>query len=287
MCGRLVRLLRYPRTNMSNSDDTRESEQENAKPGDPLRDYNEGERPLLRVRAQRALTELKERIESEENDAKRKEVGLAIAHLERIVDCMADEPMPGITSDAMENEEWFYYDDFRFHYSVTGSMPMLVAAFVALVDSGVAPGRWILEPLAEAFDEILKSRDPDLAASKLGLQARGSGSSSPLKSFERRIERTAVYFDMRTLIEDFNLSRRKAAEAAIEKYELDNSAKTLSNQYEPRVKYPGLVRELLDKYSDGLGGPVVWLTKEARDEVLDSFPSSADRFLKEIRPAKT
>ncbi len=77
------------------------------------------------------------------------------------------------------------------------------------------------------------------------------------------------------------------ADAVIEKFGLDNSSKTLSNQYEPRVKYPDLVRELLDKYSDGLGGPVVWLTEEARDEFLDSFPASADRFLKEIRPVKT
>lgn len=280
---------------MSKSDDTRQSnrqdtpvlEQEDAQPGDPLRDYNESERPLLRVRAQRALSELRERIDGERDVANQKELESAIDHLERIVHCMADEPMPGITSEVLENEEWFYYDDYRFHYSATGSMPMLLAAFVTLVDAGVAPGRWILEPLAEAFDGILESRDPNLVASKLGLQARGSGSSSPLKDFERRIERTDVYFDMRTLIEDFDLSRRKAAEAVIEKFELDNSSKTLSNQYEPRVKYPDLVRELLDKYSEGLGGPVVWLTEDARDEFLDSFPASADRFLKDIRPVKT
>jgi len=270
-----------------NRQKTHEPERANSQPGDPLRDYNESERPLLRVRAQRALSELRETRDAEHNDVKRKEIESAMSHLERIVDCMADEPMPGITSEALENDEWFYYDDYRFHYSATGSMPMLLAAFVTLVDAGVAPGRWILEPLAEAFDGILETRDPDLVASKLGLQARSSGSSSPLKDFERRIERTDVYFDMRTLIEDFGLSRRKAAEAVIEKYELDNSSKTLSNQYEPRAKYPDMVRELLDKYSDGLGGPVVWLTEDARDEFLDSFPPSADRFLKGIRPVKT
>ena len=254
---------------------------------EPLREYNENERPVLRVRAQRAIAELKACVEAEQDEAKRREIQGALEHLERIAECMADEPMSGITSDALVNEDWLDYDDFRFHYSATGSMPMLLAAFVTLVDADIAPGRWILEPLAAAFDEILESRDPDLVASKLGLQGRGSGASSPLKNFDRRIERTEVYFDMRTLIEEFGLTRRKAAEAVVEKFELDVSSKTLSNQYEPRVKYPGLVREYLDKYSDGLEGSVVWLTEEARDQFLDTFPESADRFLKDIRPAKT
>lgn len=263
------------------------SEQGGAQPGDPFRDYNENERPILRVRAQRALRELEKRIDDGQDAGKKKEIESALGHLERIVECMADEPMSGITPDALENNEWFFYDDFRFHYSVTGSMPMLLAAFVELVDADVAPGRWILEPLAEAFNEILKARDPDLVASQMGLQERGSGSSSPLKDFERRIERTDVFFDMRTLIEDFGLSRMKAAEAVIEKFNLDVTAKTLSNQYEPRAKYPELVRQLLDRYSDGSDGPVVWLGDGDRDEFLDSFPPSADRFLKKIRPVKT
>jgi len=263
------------------------ADKEGVQPSDPLRDYNESERPLLYVRAQRALKELKERLVLEQGDPTRKKIESAIDHLERVVECMADEPMPGITSDALNNDDWFYYDDFRFHYSVTGSMPMLLAAFFTLVDAGVAPGRWILEPLSEAFDKILETRDPDLVASIMRLQSRGSGSSSPLKSFQRRIERTDVYFDMRTLIEDFGLSKMKAAEAVIEKFNLSNSAKTLSNQYESRVKYPDLVREVLDKYSDGLGGPVVWLTEDAREEFITSFPASAARFLKDILPSKT
>lgn len=266
---------------------THEPERQDSQPGDLLRDYNESERPLLRVRAQRALKELEERVDDKQGDAKRKEIESALGHLERIVDCMADEPMPCVTSDALDNDDWYFYDDFRFHYSVTGSMPMLLAAFVTLVDAGVAPGRWILEPLAKAFDDILEARDPDLVASKMGLQEKGSGSSSPLKEFERRIERTDVYFDMRTLIEDFGLSRMKAAEAVVEKFELDVTAKTLSNQYQSRAKYPELVRQLLDKYSDGLGGPVVWLSEGDREEFLNSFPPSADRFLKKIRPMKT
>ena len=102
-------------TRQSNRQDTSDLESEDAQPGDPLRDYNERERPLLRVRAQRALSELRERIDSEQDDARRKEIESAIGHLERIVDCMADEPMPGITSEVLENEEWFYYDDYRFH----------------------------------------------------------------------------------------------------------------------------------------------------------------------------
>ena len=200
---------------------------------------------------------------------------------------MADEPLPGITADALETEDWLDYDLFRFQYSVNGSTPMLLAAFVTLVENGVAPGRWILDPLAEAFARVLEDQDPEMVASRLDLQAKGSGSASPLKNFDRQIERSDVYFDMRTLIEDFGVSHTKAAEAVIEKFELDNSSKTLVNSYESRAKYPDLVRQLLDKYSDGLGGPVVWLTENGRDEFLASFPDSAQRFLKGIGPAKT
>ncbi|VUX55542.1 protein of unknown function [uncultured Woeseiaceae bacterium] len=252
-----------------------------------LRDYNEGERPLLRSRAQRALRDVEKMLDEDSNEKKRRDIEEAIEHLERVVLCMADEPLPGITADALEIEDWLDYDLFRFQYSVNGSTPMLLAAFVTLVENNVAPGRWVLDPLAEAFARILEDQDPELVASRLGLQAQGSGSASPLKSFDRQIERSDVYFDMRTLIEDFDLSCRKAAEAVIEKFELDTSSKTLVNSYESRAKYPDLVRQLLDKYSDGLGGPVVWLTENARDEFLASFPDSAQRFLKEIRPAKT
>ena len=252
-----------------------------------LRDYNEGERPLLRSRAQRALRDVEKMLDEDSDDKKRRDIEEAIEHLERVVDCMADEPLPGITANALETEDWLDYDLFRFQYSVNGSMPMLLAAFVTLVENGVAPGRWVLDPLAESFARVLEDQDPELVASRLGLQAQGSGSASPLKSFDRQIERSDVYFDMRTLIEDFGLSCRKAAEAVIEKSQLDTSSKTLANSYESRAKYPDLVRQLLDKYSDGLGDPVVWLTENSRDEFLASFPDSAQRFLKEIRPAKT
>ena len=200
---------------------------------------------------------------------------------------MADKPLPGITAEALETDEWLEYDDLRFQFSVTGSMPMLLEAFVVLVDNGVAPGRWILDPLAQAFGKILEEGDPDSVALKLGLQKRGSGSASPLQGYTRQIERAHVYFDMRTLIEEFGLSRPKAADAVIEKFDLDLKAKTLVNSYESRAKYPDLVRETLDKYSEGLGGPVVWLTDDGREDFLASFPDSAQRFLKGIRPAKT
>ncbi|MCH9027749.1 MAG: hypothetical protein IIA05_11655 [Proteobacteria bacterium] len=267
--------------------ETLEPDVEDNESGETLRNYNEHERPLLRVRAQRALKELSERINHETDDRKLRKIESAVGHLERIIECMADEPLPGITADVLETEDWLDYDVFRFQYSVSGSAPILLAAFVTLVENGVAPGRWILDPLAEAFGKILEDQDPDLVASRLGLQAKGSGSASPLKDFDRQIERSFVYFDMRTLIEDFGLSSRKAAEAVIEKFDLDLSSKTLVNSYESRAKYPDLVRKILDKYSDGLGGPVVWLTEDGRDDFLNSFPASAHRFLKGIRPAKT
>lgn len=251
------------------------------------RNYNESERPLLRSRAQRALRELSARLDEEASDEERRELESSIEHLQRIVKCMADEPLPAITAEALETGEWLEYDDLRFQYSVTGSMPMLLCAFVGLVKCGISPGKWILEPLSDAFDKILEDEDPDLVASRLGLQAKGSGSSSPLQEYARQLERTHVYFDMRTLIEEFGLSRTKAAEAVIDKFELKLKAKTLVNSYEARAKYPQLVRKMLDKYSDGLGGSVVWLTEDSREQFLASFPSSAQKFLKGIRPVKT
>lgn len=267
--------------------ETLEPEVEDTESGETLRNYNESERPLLRSRAQRALTDLSERINHVDGDQKLIEIESALEHLERIIKCMADEPLPGVTADALETEEWLDYDVLRFQYSVTGSTPMLLAAFVGLVENRVAPGRWILEPLAEAFGKILEDEDPDRVASRLGLQAKGSGSASPFQDYTRQIDRSFVYFDMRTLIEDFGVSQTKAAEAVIEKFELELSSKTLANSYETRAKYPDLVRETLDKYSGGLGGPVVWLTENGREDFLNSFPASAQRFLRGIRPAKT
>lgn len=251
------------------------------------RDFKENRRPLYRTRAIRALDDVSERLEREEDGKKKAELESALRDIQRIADCMADEPLPGVSADALEADDWFEYDDLRTEYSITGSMPMLLEAFVGLVFSGVSPGRWILEPIAEAFEKTLEDCDPELVATHLGLQARGSGSSSPLQSYPKNIERAHVYFDMRTLIEDFGLSRTKAAEAVIDKFELDLRAKTLVNSYKPRANYPPLVREAFDKYSEGLEDSVVWMTDDSRESFLDSFPASAQKFLESVRPAKT
>lgn len=270
-----------------NRDEIVESNGEDEDANEAYRNYNENERPLLRSRAQRALDDLSKSLDHEDDEQKLREIESAIEHLERIVECMADEPLPCIAADALEFEEWLEYDDLRFQHSVSGSMPLLLAAFVVLVENDVAPGRWILDPLAEAFGSILEERDPELVATRLGLQAKGSGSASPLQDYTRQLERAVIYFDMRTLIEEFGLSRTKAANAVIEKFDLTLASKTLVNSYESRAKYPDLVRSAIDKYSDGLGGPVVWLTDNGRQDFLNSFPPSAQRFLKGIRPAKT
>ena len=251
------------------------------------RDFKEDRRPLYRTRAIRALKDVSERLKSEEDAKKKAELKSALRHLERISECMADDPLAGITADALETDDWIEYDDLRTHYSITGSMPMLLEAFVGLVFSGVAPGRWILEPLAEAFEKTLEDSDPELVATHLGLQARGSGSASPLQGYSKKIERAEVYFEMRTLIEDFKLSRTKAAEAVIDKFDLGLKAKTLVNSYKPQADYPPPVREALNKYSEGLGGSVVWMTDDSREKFLDTFPASAQRFFEKIRPAKT
>ena len=135
----------------TDSEETLGSDFEGTESGETLRYYNENERPLLRSRAQRALKDLSERINNEADDGKLREIDSAVDHLERIIECMADEPLPGITAEALETEDWLDYDVFRFQYSVSGNTPMLLAAFVTLVENGVAPGRWILDPLAEAF----------------------------------------------------------------------------------------------------------------------------------------
>ena len=251
------------------------------------RDFKEDRRPLYRTRAIRALKDVSERLKREEDAKKKTELKSALPHLERIAECMADEPLAGITPDALEAEDWIEYDDLRTNYSITGSMPMLLEAFVGLVYSGVAPGRWILEPLAEAFEKTLEDCDPELVATHLGLQGRGSGSASPLQDYSKKIERANVYFEMRTLIEDFKLSRTKAAEAVIDKFELDLKAKTLVNSYKRQADYPPPVREALSKYSEGLEDSVVWMTDASREKFLDTFPTSAQRFFDNIRPAKT
>lgn len=267
--------------------DSIDQEASDREPDEIYRDFKEDRRPLYRTRAIRTLRDVSERLECEEDAPKKAELETVLRHLERIAACMADEPLPGITADALEADDWIEYDDLRTHYSITGSMPMLLEAFVRLVFSGVAPGRWILEPLAEAFEKTLEDCDPELVATHLGLQARGSGSASPLQGYSKKIERAQVYFEMRTLIEDFKLSRTKAAEAVIDKFELDLKAKTLVNSYKPQADYPSPVREALDKYSEGLGESVVWMTDDSRERFLDTFPASAQRFFQKIRPAKT
>ena len=69
--------------------EAQESENESAQPGDPLRDFNEYERPLLRVRAQRALRELEGTVNDEQSEVNKKEIESAIGHLGRVVECMS------------------------------------------------------------------------------------------------------------------------------------------------------------------------------------------------------
>ena len=252
------------------------------------RNYNESRRPLHRARVERALTDAQELLDQEHNDKrKRREIESAIEHLERLVECMADEPLPCIAAEALEFEDWLAYDELRYQHGVSGNMPMLLDAFVLLVEDGVSPGRWILEPLAEAFGRILEDRDTSLVAARLGLQAKGSGSSSPLQEYSRQLEGAQINLDMKTLIEEFGVSQMKAANAVIEKFDLKLAPKTLVNRYESRSKFPDLVRKLLDKHSDVLGRSTVWLTDNAAKDFLNSFPPSAQKYLKSAHPPKT
>ena len=92
---------------------------------------------------------------------------------------------------------------------------------------------------------------------------------------------------MKTLIEEFSVSQMNAANAVIEKFELEHAPKTLVNRYESRSKFPELVRKLLDKHSDVLGRSTVWLTDNAAQDFLKSFPTSAQKYLKSAHPSKT
>jgi len=246
-----------------------------------IRNYFESERAVLRVRAQKALSDVAALLDQDGNSRKEKrEIETAVEHLERILECMADEPLPSISSDALEFDEWAEYDELRYRHSVSGNMPMLLAAFVVLVENGIAPGRWIVDPLAEAFARILEDSDPEMVAARLGLQAKGSGARSPFQKFTLELERAQVNIDMRTLIEKYHVSPMNAANAMIDKFELDLAPKTLVNAYEARAKFPDLVRKTLDKYSEGLDATVIWLTEEAEQDFLNSFPPSAQKYLK-------
>ena len=262
------------------------SEDENA--NEALRNYNENERPLIRSRAQRALSDVENMLDNEHNDErKRGEIKSAIEHLERIVECMADEPLPCITAEALESEDWYEYDELMLQHGVSGNMPTLLDAFVILVENGVTPGRWILEPIAEAFGRILEDRDPELVATRLGLQAKGSGSTSPLQEYTRQLEWARTSREMNTLIEEFGVSRMNAANAVIEKFDLKLAPKTLVNRYEPRPKLPDLVQRALDNHLDEHNNSLVWLSDNAAQDFLRSFPPSAQKYLKLKHPPKT
>lgn len=276
---------------MSNSKDRDEvlesNETEDA--NEVYRNYNESRRPLHRARVERALADAEEMLDQEYDDdsPKCREIQSAIDNLEQIVDCMADEPLPSIAAEALETEDWLAYDELRYQHGVSGNMPMLLDAFVILVENGISPGQWLLEPLAEAFSRILEDQDPSHVANRLGLQARGSGSASPLQGYFRQFERAQINVEMKTLVEEFGVSRMKAANAVIEKFDLELQPKTLVNRYESRTKLPDLVRKLLDNHSGVLGESTVWLTDSAAQDFLDSFPPSAQKYLVSARPTKT
>jgi len=251
------------------------------------RDYSEKERTLLRSRAQLALGDVVKLLDHDDEE-QRREIESAIEHLERIVDCMADEPLPCISAEVLEFADWTEYHELRYEHSVSGNMPMLLEAFVILVENEITPGRWILDPLAEAFGKILEDQDPEMVATRLGLQARGSGSASPLQGFTRHIEGRRINVEMKTLIEEFRLSKTNAANAVIEKLDLKLEPKTLVNRYESKTKFPDVVRRALDEHSAELKSfSRTWLSANGAEEFLSSFPLSAQKYLRKIRPAKT
>jgi len=253
------------------------------------RDYAENERTLLRSRAQLSLSEVEKLLDQEHNDKeKRGKIESAIEDLERVVDCMADESLTSISAQALETEGWLEYDELRYEHSVSGNMPMLLNAFVVLVENDITPGRWILAPLAEAFNSILEERQPEMVALRLGLQTRVSGSTSPFDVFDRQLEGRQINVDMKTLIEEFGVSKTKAAYAVIEKYGLKHAAKTLVNRYESKTKFPDLVRKALDKHSAELKRfSTTWLSAYAAQDFLNSFPAAAQKYLKKATPPKT
>lgn len=252
------------------------------------REYRERRRPLHRARADKALADAEAMVEAaEKHGLPPRELLDARNDLERLSDCMADAPMPSISAEALETDEWLDYDDLRFQYAVGGNTAMLLEAFVILVDQGISPGQWILDRLADAFAKILEDKDPTLVARHMGLQGVGQGARSPLKEYDRQLDRALINVNMRTLIEEYEVSLRDAANAVRLKYELDEEPKTLVNRYESRAAYSSQVREFLDKHNEVLSGTQLWLSEDAEDEFLESFPASADKYLKKVGPGRT
>lgn len=100
-----------------------------------------------------------------------------------------------------------------------------------------------------------------------GFQGDLGGCSIDIASL--RAERSFVYFDMRALIEDFGISRSQAAEAVIEKFELELSLRTLVNSFESRAKYPDLVRKNARQILRRVRRPRVFLTEGGRSNFFE------------------
>ena len=152
-------------------------------------------------------------------------------------------------------------------------MYFVIKALVWSVQECLTPPAWILLSLAQGFSKHLESPNIELLPRQLGLQAVGSGKTSPHNSFVRELRMRPLLIEMVSILSSYNVSKTIAAKAAILKHESHLKPKTLVNAFNEN----SVMRTVLGKV-----GPIQ--DEKTRSNYYLSFPAEAKRLLRKPRP---
>ena len=154
------------------------------------------------------------------------------------------------------------------HYRRTNNAWLAVEAYKEMVASRLAPPAWVLDALAAGLEKHLQDPDGDLRQ-QMGLAKRGSGTTPPHDEFIKLKRLSGAMPDLWRLREQLGIPARAAAQAVIDKHDLEYAAVTLADKY----------RKHWARFYRALGYNPKKMTEEQRTKFLTSFPKDAYKII--------
>ncbi len=194
---------------------------------------------LIRVRdSVQRLVEIVEKFLGD--DARQSELyGLHTKELREanlMIDLLTSESLSNFDFEHLDDKQFEEYFDFVNEFEESNNSFVLIKAFVWSVRNELSPPAWMLNVLAEIFENHIENPDPAALAAQFKLVGSKQGTSRAIDQHKRRNSQKAAVYDVLILISKFGMSKTNAAKAAIAKHELDVKPKTLINIYNKEFK---------------------------------------------------
>ena len=226
-----------------------------------------------------SLNEINQQMQSPEissNPKRHRELERELEKTSREIAFIQGNNLDAFDLEALTDSQFERYFELRNHYKDTGNSFWLLETFVWFISQRIAPPSWVLVSLGRRFQKHLKDPDIEKLANQLGVQARGSGSTSPYDAYLRQKGNEPALYDMMILTACFEVSKTDAARATVAKHNLSISPKRLCNLFNEQDAFFDPTDSFVAALREGV--------RQVQQRYTKTFPPNYRKLFRKRRP---